>query len=1099
LLSAFAAHAYTLEYISVKGTQRNLLTYVPASLPKDRPLIISMHGSNQSADYQKDHSMMEEVADTAKFVVVYPNGINKSWDLSGTQDIDFILTIIDTMYNRYQIDKNRVYLSGFSMGGMMTYFAATKIADKIAAFAPISGYLMGGPNTNSSRPVPIIHTHGTADDVCVYSSVQSHINAWVSRNGCVATSQVTQPYPPERPNSAGKLDYYAAGTGGVEVALVSITGKGHWYSDDAVNVMTSVEIWNFCKKYSLYSGQPSVALTSPKTTVFTSLDTVSLAATASDKEGNVVNVKFYDGNTLLFTDDTAPYAFSLNNPTVGNHTLKAVATDNDGKTSESSVTITVNYPPFPALKKATPENESFDLTESANTFTLVYTLPADCSTAKACLQGQGNTYDLTLQQSGFSDTLTFRLPANTTLTDGNYTLTVSGIKSTAGTPALSTNVLKYTYGITQGAYDVLETIYSDPFATYRTNSYVPVGWKITSTEIGTREGNTSTTYTSGPRLYYFATSGLMPEAIYLRTNKAKDTCRLIYGSYANARLRLRTGTHRFQMLAAGWKAANQNCTFLVRNMDGSIVYSKSVSNTNHLNGANSGTTTSYAATNVTSNEFTFEVPTDTTYLLEIQQANQAAADGSFEEVMVGEFLLQRTPPMALVCKGQLNDALINARKALTECDSTLYDGQCKSNLQQLIATYEHASYTAPSAYASASSALATATANLSGHKTKVNYYLSGRNTANQQIETTVGTRFDQLPLYAKLVQFATTYQNVSLENDALLQTAGDSLSCNAELLKNTIAAVPLLTRRLGMAVAVARRLKISVPESQLQDAEAALTDDDNLAASLNASLKSYVEANIAADSLHFRKDKTAYGYTEDDPALTDSLELTCLIKNPGMYTRQIANGLNNKSFPGWNASTCSTGLDGARAAAWNPVVDSYVRGSAITVNYFEQTLVNVPKGVYDIGFRTRTAPLATGVTTTELKDSICIYASVNNASIKAPFAILADNILPAGPNTWIRNLTLNGGTVKIGVRVSPIPGKSYSPTVLWDEPVLYLVGRYSGSYQGITDTQFHGTVKEVRYFTLLGVPLKRPAKGFHLVQTVYEDGHQDIQKVFNRE
>jgi poly(3-hydroxybutyrate) depolymerase len=60
------------------------------------------------------------------------------------------------MYNKYGIDRDRVYLSGFSMGGMMTYYAATKIADKIAAYAPVSGFLMGGPDTSSSRPIPII-------------------------------------------------------------------------------------------------------------------------------------------------------------------------------------------------------------------------------------------------------------------------------------------------------------------------------------------------------------------------------------------------------------------------------------------------------------------------------------------------------------------------------------------------------------------------------------------------------------------------------------------------------------------------------------------------------------------------------------------------------------------------------------------------------------------------------------------------------------------------------------------------------------------------------------------------------------------------------
>ena len=87
-------------------------------MPYNPPLVISLHGMNQDANYQKGQANWEAVADTAKFVVVYPNGINKAWDISGDTDIKFLETIIDTMYNRYHINRNRVYLSGFSMGGM---------------------------------------------------------------------------------------------------------------------------------------------------------------------------------------------------------------------------------------------------------------------------------------------------------------------------------------------------------------------------------------------------------------------------------------------------------------------------------------------------------------------------------------------------------------------------------------------------------------------------------------------------------------------------------------------------------------------------------------------------------------------------------------------------------------------------------------------------------------------------------------------------------------------------------------------------------------------------------------------------------------------
>lgn len=168
---------FALENLQVDGTTRTMIVYAPANLPKQSALVIACHGANQDAGYLQGLAKWENVADTAKFVVVYANGVDKMWDISGSRDLKFMEAIIAEMYSRYGINKNKVYLTGFSMGGMFTYHAANKMADKIAAFAPVSGYPMGGPNAASTRPVPILHTHGTADDVCTYGPVQSHIDA----------------------------------------------------------------------------------------------------------------------------------------------------------------------------------------------------------------------------------------------------------------------------------------------------------------------------------------------------------------------------------------------------------------------------------------------------------------------------------------------------------------------------------------------------------------------------------------------------------------------------------------------------------------------------------------------------------------------------------------------------------------------------------------------------------------------------------------------------------------------------------------------------------------------------------------------------------
>ena len=244
------------EYISVNGTQRNMLVYAPADLPENAPLLISLHGMNQDAAYQQKMANWESIAKEENFVVVYPNGIDRSWDIGNTsvssnKDMKFFTVIIDEMVKRYKIDTKRVYLSGFSMGGMMTYFCANYMDEKFAAFAPVSGYLMWGDPVCSSRPIPLIHTHGNADDVVTYDNVKARVSAWAAHNDCKMPPTTVTPWPKNKPNSKSSRTTWEAGEGGVEVVLNTLDGKGHWHSNDPAGVMTSEEIWEFVSKYTL--------------------------------------------------------------------------------------------------------------------------------------------------------------------------------------------------------------------------------------------------------------------------------------------------------------------------------------------------------------------------------------------------------------------------------------------------------------------------------------------------------------------------------------------------------------------------------------------------------------------------------------------------------------------------------------------------------------------------------------------------------------------------------------------------------------------------------------------------------------------------------
>jgi O-glycosyl hydrolase len=93
---------------------------------------------------------------------------------------------------------------------------------------------------------------------------------------------------------------------------------------------------------------PQVVFTSPtKTGTYTVGTPISLDANATISVGTISNVKFYDGATLLNTDNSSPYSFSWTNATSGKHLLKAVATDNAGNTAFDTLTIKVNVPQGP--------------------------------------------------------------------------------------------------------------------------------------------------------------------------------------------------------------------------------------------------------------------------------------------------------------------------------------------------------------------------------------------------------------------------------------------------------------------------------------------------------------------------------------------------------------------------------------------------------------------------------------------------------------------------------------------------------------------------------------------------------------------------------
>lgn len=254
--------AQTWEDVKVGTSTRKTLTYVPKNVEKSPALVISLHGMNQDPGFQQNQTQWNALADTEGFIVTYPLGNNKMWDTNGTSDVMFVKTVIQEMIKQHHVDKNRIYLSGFSMGSWLGYHCLETLGDKIAAFGPVSGVDIG-KQPRANRMVPIMHIHGTADDVFKYTgdpnhmaggypSIEEYVKKWAAYEGCDASNpQVIRPYPAGRKTANDTRTIYNNVNDDVEVNLISIDGKGHWHSNDPNGVNSTQELWNFFKHHQL--------------------------------------------------------------------------------------------------------------------------------------------------------------------------------------------------------------------------------------------------------------------------------------------------------------------------------------------------------------------------------------------------------------------------------------------------------------------------------------------------------------------------------------------------------------------------------------------------------------------------------------------------------------------------------------------------------------------------------------------------------------------------------------------------------------------------------------------------------------------------------
>jgi polyhydroxybutyrate depolymerase len=238
--------------INVGGHDRTYRLYKPKGLPASASLVVMLHGGF-GTDAQAERSYgWDELADSSKFVVAYPDGLNRAWNVNGggccgrpakqgIDDVGFITAAIADIKRNVSIDASRVYATGMSNGGMMSYTLACDTGI-FAAIGPVSGTQLDP--CRSPHPVSVMTIHGTKDPLVPYGGGPgrgfAHINGPPVPESNAFWRKVDQCQTPVETTSGSVTTSTAGCPDNRSVVLITVDGGGHEWPDFATD-----KLWQF--------------------------------------------------------------------------------------------------------------------------------------------------------------------------------------------------------------------------------------------------------------------------------------------------------------------------------------------------------------------------------------------------------------------------------------------------------------------------------------------------------------------------------------------------------------------------------------------------------------------------------------------------------------------------------------------------------------------------------------------------------------------------------------------------------------------------------------------------------------------------------------
>ena len=255
LALALGTDVATAATIDIGGVTRSYISQFPVTKPA--PLVVVLHGNTQTGADMKLRTSWSLVANRERFGVVYPDGLNHAWaDLrldsrragrvppAGTDDVAFIVKLIEKLVADGSADPKRVYVTGLSNGGAMTMTLVCARADLFAAAASVIMNLTdeSADLCHPSRPVPMLFMNGTKDPLIPFEggkgtsqyavdgfwSTTKTLAFWRRVNGCqsgdAAVTDLGDRDPADE-STVTRIESHCPP--GQDVVLYRVNGGGH--------------------------------------------------------------------------------------------------------------------------------------------------------------------------------------------------------------------------------------------------------------------------------------------------------------------------------------------------------------------------------------------------------------------------------------------------------------------------------------------------------------------------------------------------------------------------------------------------------------------------------------------------------------------------------------------------------------------------------------------------------------------------------------------------------------------------------------------------------------------------------------------------------